>query len=322
MAASLSGDMYKPEHDEQLLEVAAHLQQMDAGGRRWASVIRHTYDVLYNGQETGRFSWEQLMKTEKTHFGTLFEIFAQREFHFPNGEATDYRIAGVQVDAKWSQRFGGWMLPPEVIDQVALVATGDDSKGLWSLGLIRVVEAFRSEGSNRDRKSTLNSLGRQSILWLWQDAPLPVNILLRLKREDVDRLLTLGGGVNRIAQLFRLAEGQIVGRSAVITVARQLDAMRRLRGGSNGARQLLAPEGYLILSGTYHQALAARLGLPVPAPDEFIGHRVLPDDRSRIIVAGQGWRLAGQDERSDVPAPIVPMRWEDIVDLAARNASD
>ncbi|MBF4597932.1 restriction endonuclease [Curtobacterium sp. VKM Ac-2889] len=302
--------------DCELQDVATNLLALDPEGKRWASVLRHTYDVVYNGQETGRFSWEQLMKTEKTHFGTLFEIFAQREFQFENGDATDYRIAGVEVDAKWSQRLGGWMLPPEVVGHIALVATGDDQTGRWSLGLVRVHESVRSEGSNRDKKSTLNSFGRSSIRWLWKDAPLPNNVLLQLSRDEVDRMLKIAGGVNRIAQLFRLAEGQVVGRSAVLTVAQQLDAMRRLRGGSNGARQLLAPEGYLILSGTYHQAIAGRLGLPVPASDEFVAHRVLPDPNSGVFIAGQRWRIAARDEPIRAAAPIVPMKWEDMAHLS------
>ena len=308
--------------DAELHRVADFLKNQDPDGRRWASVIRHSYDVVYNGQETGRFSWEQLMKTEKTYFGTLFEIFAQREFQFENGDATDYRISGIEVDAKWSQRFGGWMLPPEVFGHIALVATADDTEGRWSLGLVRVEEANRTTRSNRDSKATLSPRGRSAIHWLWRDAPLPSNILLRLRRQDVDAMLAVPGGVRRIAQLFRLAEGQIVGRSAVLTVAQQLDAMRRLRGGSNGARQLLAPEGYLILSGTFHQALASRLGLPVPAQDEFIGQRVVPDAAGPVRLAGVNWRCREPEDRVSCVAPIVPMKWADISDLANVLESD
>ena len=74
--------------DQPLDEVATEIKRLDPDGMRWASVIRHTYDMIYNGQETGRYRWDQLMKTEKTHFGTLFEINAQREFGFPGGDTT------------------------------------------------------------------------------------------------------------------------------------------------------------------------------------------------------------------------------------------
>lgn len=55
------------------------------------------------------------MKAERTHFGTLFEINAQREFEFEGGDSNDYRIAGRQVDAKWTQTCSDWMQPPEVL---------------------------------------------------------------------------------------------------------------------------------------------------------------------------------------------------------------
>ena len=100
--------------------------------------------MIYNGQETGRYRWDQLMKTEKTHFGTLFEINAQREFKFDgrDEDKTDYRIAGHLIDAKWSQSTGGWMLPPEVFGELALVATGDDQASKWSLGIVRIREEY------------------------------------------------------------------------------------------------------------------------------------------------------------------------------------
>jgi len=123
--------------------VADHLRRIDPDGTKWASVIRHTYDLIYNGQETGRYRWDQLMKTEKTHFGTLFEINAQRAFEFEGGDSTDFRIAGHQVDAKWSQTDGAWMLPPEVFDELALVATGNDLESRWSLGLVRITADAR-----------------------------------------------------------------------------------------------------------------------------------------------------------------------------------
>ncbi|WP_418396390.1 NaeI family type II restriction endonuclease, partial [Yersinia enterocolitica] len=51
-----------------------------------AKVFRATFDQLYDGQHTGRYSVEQLFKTEKTHFGTLIEINLQREFGLADGD--------------------------------------------------------------------------------------------------------------------------------------------------------------------------------------------------------------------------------------------
>ena len=294
-------------HDPELDEVAAELMLLDPEGSIWAGVVRHTYDMIYNGAETGRYRWDQLMKTEKTHFGTLFEINAQRTFKFDNGVETDYTIAGHQVDAKWSQKLGSWMLPPEVFDRLALVATGDDEKSCWSLGLIRVQEEFRSEGANRDKKTTLNALGRASVHWLWRDAPMPANILLQLPRATVDAIFALKHGTKRTNELFRVAEGRLVHRTAVRTVAMQLDDQKRVRA-NGGARSALAPEGYVILSGAYNQQkqAAADLGVPIPNRQEYISVRVVPSDNGTgALIEGTHWRRALPGEAASQPAPVI-----------------
>lgn len=295
----------EPEIDQALLEVASRIKRDDPDGARWAAVLRHTYDMIYNGQETGRYRWDQLMKTEKTHFGTLFEINAQREFLFDGGDTTDFRIAGHQVDAKWSQTYGGWMLPPEVFGELALVATGDDAKSVWSLGLIRVNESFRREGGNRDMKSQLNEMGRRNIHWLWQDEPLRPNVLLQLPRDVVDDIFDSRFGTQRVHRLFRAAEGRIVHRNAVATVSRQLDHQKRVRY-NGGSRSVLAAEGFLILSGVYHRSLAKDLGVEVPRKDEYISVRVVRStDNSGAFIGGQRWRRALDSESVVEAAPRI-----------------
>ncbi|MDV7102050.1 NaeI family type II restriction endonuclease [Gordonia amicalis] len=297
-----------PHDDPALNEVAQEIRRLDPSGARWAAVVRHTYDMIYNGQETGRYRWDQLMKTEKTHFGTLFEINAQREFGFDGGDATDYRIAGHQVDAKWSQKMGAWMLPPEVFGELALVATGDDSRSTWSLGLVRVTEEARRTGHNRDKKSQLNDVGRKRITWLWRDAELRPNVLLQLPRATVDHIFDHRSGAERTNRLFVAAEGRICHRNAVATVSRQLDAQRRVRydkrSPRNGARSALQPDGYIILSGMYHRELACDLDVPVPLQDEYVSVRVVPD-RLGVRIGDGRWRRAQAGEKTVIKAPVV-----------------
>lgn len=298
-------DIFAPKSDPALDEVAAELMRLDPDGVRWASVIRRTYDMIYNGQETGRYRWDQLMKTEKTHFGTLMEINAQREFEFEGGDATDYRISGHQVDAKWSQTSGSWMLPPEVFGELALVVTGSDAESVWSLGLIRVTAEVRKESTNRDKKSQLNALGRDSVQWLWKDAPLRPNVLLQLPRDVVDDIFDSRFGTQRTHRLFRAAVDMIVHRNIVATVSRQLDHQKRVRY-NGGSRSVLAPEGYLILSGLYHRQLAEDLGVPVPRQDEYVSVRVVPsEDNTGALIDGRRWRQARPDETSREPAPRI-----------------
>lgn len=294
------------EPDPELDAVEAELRRLDPTGVRWAAVLRHTYDVIYNGQESGRYRWDQLMKTEKTHFGTLFEINAQREFEFEGGDETDYRIAGHQVDAKWSQTDGGWMLPPEVFGEIALVATGDDAASKWSLGLVRVTERHRREKGNRDKKSQLNPEGRRAIRWLWKDAPLRPNVLLQLPRETVDRIFDKRFGTQRTNQLFREAEGMIVHRNAVATVSSQLDHQKRVRY-NGGARSALKPEGIIILSGVFHADMARALGVPVPRRDEYVSVRIVPSvGNEGVQIADRYWRRALPGEPQTAAAPRLP----------------
>jgi hypothetical protein len=78
-------DPAEPTSDPELTAVADELMSRDPDGTRIAAVLRRTYDMLLDGQHTGRYRWGQLYKTEKTHFGTLVEINLQREFGFATG---------------------------------------------------------------------------------------------------------------------------------------------------------------------------------------------------------------------------------------------
>jgi len=300
---TISGQQSPP--DLALTDVAIEIKQLDPQGVKWAAVFRRTYDMIYNGQETGRYRWDQLMKTEKTHFGTLFEINAQRIFEFDGGDKTDFTIAGHEVDAKWSQTQGGWMLPPEVFNELALVAHANDQKSTWSLGLIRITEDVRREATNRDKKSQLNAIGRNSVQWLWHEAPLRPNVLLQLSPESVERIFHSKFGTQRTHQLFREAEGRIVHRNIVATVSRQLDHQKRVRY-NGGSRSALAPEGYLILSGLYHRTLASDLNVQIPNRDEYISVKVVPsENHTGPFIAGQRWRRARPGEPISQPAPPI-----------------
>lgn len=293
--------------DPELDTVATHLLALDLDGARWSHVVRQTYDMLYNGQETGRYRWDQLHKTEKTHFGTLFEINAQREFGFYDGSVLDFSISGIEVDAKWSQSDGGWMLPPESFGHIALVATGSDLKSQWSVGVVRVSETNRRSSVNRDAKTSLNTQGRRAIRWLWRDAKLIPNVLLQLPRPTVDKIFDSSSGQERVLRLLREAEGRIIHRSTIATVARQLDPMKRLRG-NGGARTRLAADGFLVLSGEFHADLAREFGTPVPERGEIVAFRVVRTDGAGVMINGSGWKRWQPGDEAPHSAPLLPSR--------------
>ncbi|MFD4434260.1 NaeI family type II restriction endonuclease [Nocardia sp. NPDC058497] len=177
--------------DPEIDLVRQEIYRLDQSGDRFAGVIRDTLDQLYDGQRTGRWNFDQLYKTEKTHMGTLVEINLQRCFEFADGDATDYRIAGVEVDCKYSMKFGEWTLPPEVVNRIALVVTANDLQSVWSAGLVRVRRDYLRVGRNRDQKSTLTAAARSNISWLWGNANiLAPNLFLHIDAVVRDRIFS------------------------------------------------------------------------------------------------------------------------------------
>lgn len=296
--------------DSELSAVVATLLALDNAGQRFARVFRETFDQLYDGQRTGRYKWDQLFKTEKTHFGTLFEINLQREFLFDDGATLDYEIAGVDVDCKYSFKDGGWMLPPESWGKLVLVATASDVLSTWSVGIVRVTEANRRVSVNRDGKTSLSPAGRLDVTWVFRDAEFAPNVLLQLDDESVAAIYSKSTGQSRLDELFRRAEGRRIHRTTIATVAMQQDYMKRVRS-NGGSRSNLRAEGFLIPGGDYqvHRDIAASFGVPVPAPGEVVSFRVIPtkqDDPKAVLMGSTFWRRAAAEEKSGVAAPTLP----------------
>ncbi len=276
---------------------------------RVATVLRDTLDQLYDGQRTGRYKWDQLHKTEKTHCGTLVEINMQREFKFADGDKLDYKIADIEVDCKYSQRLGGWMIPVEARGEVCMVIWADDGKSVWTMGLVRALKEMLTKGGNRDRKASLSQAGMSTVRWLFQESELPPNVLLQIPEADVNHIMEPKSGAERIRRLFRTVQGQRIGRGVVATVAQQADYMKRIRG-NGGARSQLREEGIIIL-GQYeaHREIARQLGLPVPGKGESISARVYPANPNApysVCIEQSWWRFAGEGE-PEVAAPQLPV---------------
>ncbi|MFE2556924.1 NaeI family type II restriction endonuclease [Streptomyces sp. NPDC059352] len=297
------------QEDPELAAVWAHLQEMDSAEQRFARALRDTIDQLLNGEDTGRYDWKSLYKTEKTHAGTMVEIKLQREFRFDDGIDMDYRIAGIEVDCKYSQKFGGWMIPPEAQDHLCLLVWADDSKSRWSAGLFRVKDEWLNRGNNRDLKLTVKADHRDKIAWLWWDAELPENVLLHMPAADRDAVFAQKSGQARLNELFRRAQNRRIGRNVVRTVAQQKDYMKRVRG-NGGSRSALRSEGILIM-GDYesHRRIASELGVPVPQEGEFVSTRVVEvspqSNRRSVTLDGRLWACASPEEGL-AAAPSLP----------------
>ncbi|ALE06925.1 restriction endonuclease [Arthrobacter sp. ERGS1:01] len=294
--------------DPDLDAVLGWFRQADPDGSRMARVFRETFDQLYDGQRTGRYRWDQLYKTEKTHYGTLIEINLQREFKFEDGLVMDYKIAGHEIDCKYSAS-AQWMLPPESIDHLILGSVASDVKSTWSIGVVRATPENRNVGTNRDMKGSLNALGKSRIRWLFKDAPMQPNILLQLPEDQVARIFAPKSGQARVNELFRIATNMRISRNIIATVAQQNDFMKRVRE-NGGARSTLRTEGYLILGGDYsaQTAVARAVGCVVPEPGELVSVRVGPVDyvvENSVELDGQLWRRIEHGHASTAAAPKV-----------------
>lgn len=298
--------------DEAIDVIERELLATPRFAERVGQVLRKSYDQIYDGRHTGRYRWDQLAKVEKTHFGSLVEINLQREFGLEAGVSLDFRIAGHDVDCKWSQSWGGWMFPPEAVGHVCLLMHADDAAATFSVGLIRCRPEHLRTGANRDAKVGLTTASRTLIRHVVQNEPFPPNVLLRLPQTDVDAILVgMAGrrrGQARLNELFRRADGVRITRGVVATVAQQDDYMKRVRA-NGGSRDQLRPEGILIL-GDYasHQSIARDLECDVPGPGETVSVRVAPASGpgpQRAYVDGAWWRRARPGDPV-VSAPRLP----------------
>lgn len=315
--------------DEEILEVERTILAIPNVKSRFERVLRDTIDQLLDGERTGRYDFKTLRKTEKTHAGTLVEINLQREFDnvFLDGVDMDYKIAGIEVDCKYSKDLGGWMIPPEALGEVCLLVWFNDDQSLWSAGLIRVDLAkleeseARTRKGNRDCKYRLNAKNLHLVRWLWDKAALPMNVLLHLGKLGISeaaqaKILTPGKnqGQPRVNELFRAVHGVRIGRGVVRTVAQQVDYMARIREDNEGrrARPALRKEGIVIL-GDYapHQDVARALGGPVPQEGEFVAFRLVRrrlehGDRPWAVLDGEEWVVADANDPPGGEAPRLP----------------
>ena len=266
----------------------------------FAIAIRRSFDEVFDGQRTGRYSLDQLSKVEKTYVGTKVEIIVQAEFGLRRGHRMDYLVAGEEVDAKWSMRSGGWMIPMEAVGELCLCITADDAKSTFSVGLVRAQSGRLRSSRNQDKKRRLNDEGMSAMAWLERDGQLAENLLLHLDAERRSAILDYnlsGQGAN---QLFRKVHAQIIQREVVLTVAQQDDGPKRVRD----ARKHLQPEGILILGHQgNHPRIAEALGLATPAKGSWLASRVTETTRigpGSIEIEGKNWRLA---DRSDPVGP-------------------
>jgi hypothetical protein len=176
----------------------------------------------------------------------------------------DYCVEGIDVDCKWSKKWGGWQIPREAVGHICLLISAQDDTRELEVGLVRIHEEILV-GGNQDKKRTIQSpAGREEILWLVpRTFSLPDNFLLHLPAEDRSAILAHRGGDARARELFIRCEGVIIKRHTIESIGQQLDEARRFRGET---RRQLRDLGFEVLNGHWRdqKARAGELGGPVP----------------------------------------------------------
>ena len=140
---------------------------------RFGAAIRQSFDEVLDGQRTGRYSLTQLSKVEKIYIGTKVEIVVQAEFGLQRGDRMDYLVDDQEVDAKWSIKSRGWMIPTEAVGELCLCMTADDDRSTFSVGIVRADEANLRTGANKDQKRRFNDEGIAAMAGWYTPASFP-----------------------------------------------------------------------------------------------------------------------------------------------------
>ncbi|MFN3579269.1 MAG: NaeI family type II restriction endonuclease [Pseudomonas sp.] len=248
----------------ELKPVADYFRQFDCPPQSLefmvGDLLRASLDEVIDMPRTGRFSLEQLEKTEKTYIGTKVEIVFRAAFNLPKGAKLDLQVDGVEVDVK--NTIGGtWTIPQEALGEVCVLLQEDDNRSAFNFGLLLCRDRVLNVGRNRDGKRSVSSQGKNEILWLVRNGALPPNFFLRMPVDQRERILSGAGGARRLADLFRTFQGEVISRRLVECLAQQRDYMKRIRG-NGGARDILLKEGLVILWGgkTDDRATLTRMG--------------------------------------------------------------
>jgi len=214
----------------------------------------------------------------------------------------DYTVGDIEVDCKYTGSIWGWNIPKEAMGHICLLIRADDEVGTASVGLIRISEAILNPGKNQDQKGTISKIGRASIVWLLHQSRMQINQLHVWPKEIIAQIWSKYSGQQRLNELFRLKQRELIERQTIATVAQAKDdPMKRVRA-NGGARTYLGKEGILILGHqNEHPKICKALGLPVPNKGQVISVRIVKSENGPLRLYDSNWRIANEND------PIYPV---------------
>ncbi len=275
--------------DYDLLSAIADEITKRAGGAgalaaRFSAMLRQCVDDVIMTPKTGRRSYDELEKTEKTYIGTRVEIELRAMLSLPKGRL-DTVILGHDVDIK-NTMGSNWMIPTEAIGHPCILVAADELRARCYLGLIVAHPEYLTLGQNKDSKKSVSAPGFANIFWVLLDHPYPPNFWRTVPADVIEGIFAGTSGNQRMANLFRAVQRAPITRDVVEAVAQQQDFMRRIRSDNGrGTRDHLAREGILLLSGQYDAPLIAALGLPACSGSEFVSYRPVSQGEADLAAA-------------------------------------
>jgi hypothetical protein len=244
-------------------------------------LLRQAIDEVIDTPRSGRFTLDEIEKTEKTYIGTKIEILLRNYLKMEKGSVMDLSIDGTEVDIK-NTIGSNWTIPSEAMGHPCILLKAEEKRFLCSFGLIVIREEALNPGRNRDGKRTISRAGFANVHWVIRDQPYPENFWQTLPSALKNQIASPRGGTERVASLFRLVQGRPISRLLIQGLTQQHDYMKRIRR-NGGARDLLAPLGIAILWGQKDKDLIRRLRLPTCGADEFISFMPRTPDEAQLL---------------------------------------
>ena len=253
-------------------EIVRRGRGLDQLGANFSQMLRQCVDDVIMTPKTGRRSYEQLEKTEKTYIGTRVEIELRALLKLAKGKL-DTVILDRDVDIK-NTMGSNWMIPTEAFDQICILVAADEVRSVCFLGVIVARPEYLTSGANKDSKRRISAEGFSNITWILREHAYPPNFWRTISADSIERIFSGRTGNQRVVNLFREVQTTPISRDVIEAVANQKDFMRRIRSDNGrGTRDLLAKEGLLLLSGQYDQPLISKLNLPSCGSSEFLSFR-------------------------------------------------
>lgn len=241
----------------------------DDFARGTSSLLRQAVDEVIDCSRTARFTVSETEEIEKAYLDTKIELLFRALLKLRKGRRLKADVDGIDVDIR-NKMAGSWEIPDATVEHPCILIEEDEATAVCSVGLIVAHEEFLSKRHGANESRSIDVSADRATWWILRNLPYPSNPWELIPEDKRFAIMRAAGGSDRVAALFHALQDQPISRGAVQHVARQKDALKRVRR-NGGARDRLAPIGIAILYGPKDRSLIEMLGLR-QVGDGFISH--------------------------------------------------